>query len=68
MKTDYLLLDSEEKDHELLRMAEAIERVRELHSKSEFGTCEFCIAGYLKPYPYNYKYPCPTIRALEEHP
>jgi len=46
----------------------AIERVRELHSKSEFGTCKVCIAGYVKPYPYNYKYPCPTIRALEDAP
>lgn len=45
---------------------QAIERVRELHSESEFGTCKVCIAGYIKPYPYNYKYPCPTIQALDD--
>lgn len=50
---------------DLMILKNAIDRVRELHTKSEFGTCEFCIAGYTGGYPYNYKFPCPTLRALD---
>lgn len=50
---------------EYKEMREAIARVRAVHKPDENNHCCRCIAGYVHPYPYNYAYPCPTIRALD---
>lgn len=50
----------------LNELDEAIERVRELHSKDYDNTCVTCIGSYDydEQLPIYEEYPCPTIRAL----
>jgi hypothetical protein len=42
---------------------EAIQRVRELHYKTDGGYCHCCCQGSIECEPI--RYPCPTIKALD---
>jgi hypothetical protein len=48
---------------ELKELKDSIQRVRELHYKTNGGYCHCCCQGSIECEPF--PYPCPTIKALD---
>lgn len=46
-------------------MFDSIQRVRELHSETRSGYCEYCSELGFASNPKESEYPCPTIKALD---
>lgn len=55
--SDWAIVEEHAKERQ--RLTAAVERVRAMHAKDFWGLCREC---------HGHRYPCPTLRALEETP